>query len=339
MSGTVKAGVGTTVRVAASPSSTAYLAKVLSIGGPNLSAESVEVTTLDSTGGFKEYVPGIREGGDVNLELYWSAGNAPQDLLQAAVDTDTPLWFYIEWPTSPLEGAAFYANVASYGAATAANEGVKATVGLKISGAVTWGVADFTTLAFSGAATKSGHQVDTGLWQDDAGLWLYSPGVEYGTRVYTGLGFNGVTVARGATIASAKIVVAGTQDYGLNNYPSTPWKAMLAVEDTDSATVFSNSHRPQAQLASGVWATQVSMGSHIPNYTASPAIGPVALEYDVTALVQHIVNRSGWASGNRINFVGHQSAGGIAPTDENIFTLDTTTSPAPIPRLVIYTTV
>ena len=41
-----------------------------SIGGLELSAETIDSTTLDSEGGFRTFVAGFKDGGEVPLEGY-----------------------------------------------------------------------------------------------------------------------------------------------------------------------------------------------------------------------------------------------------------------------------
>jgi len=39
-----------------------------SIGGLELSADTIDVTTLDSTGGYREFIAGFKDAGEVALE-------------------------------------------------------------------------------------------------------------------------------------------------------------------------------------------------------------------------------------------------------------------------------
>lgn len=137
---TVKAGVGTQFQLGnmASPQVYAACAKIISISGPNISAEQVEVTTLDSTGGYKEFIPGLRDGGECQLELYWIKSNTQQVSLRNRVNDDNAYRYRIVWPDSPQTKVTFDGVVTAFSMSTAANEGIKASITIKISGQVTW---------------------------------------------------------------------------------------------------------------------------------------------------------------------------------------------------------
>lgn len=64
------AGVGTLFqRETTTPGTYATIAEINSISGPSLSRETIDVTSLDSTGGYREYITGFRDGGEVQLEM------------------------------------------------------------------------------------------------------------------------------------------------------------------------------------------------------------------------------------------------------------------------------
>ena len=67
-------GVGTQFKRGNGASSEVFtaVAEVVSIGGPSLSAEFIDVTNLDSTGGYREYIRGFRDGGQVTLNMNWN---------------------------------------------------------------------------------------------------------------------------------------------------------------------------------------------------------------------------------------------------------------------------
>ena len=52
-----------------SGSSWADIAEVNSISGPTMSRETIDVTSLDSTGGYREFIGGFRDGGTVSLAM------------------------------------------------------------------------------------------------------------------------------------------------------------------------------------------------------------------------------------------------------------------------------
>lgn len=45
------------------------MAEINRISGPSMNRAFIDVTSLDSTGGYKEYIGGFRDGGDVTLNM------------------------------------------------------------------------------------------------------------------------------------------------------------------------------------------------------------------------------------------------------------------------------
>lgn len=69
---------GTTFAITPSGGQKVTVAKLTSIGEINQSIEEIDVTTLDSTGGYKEFIPGYRDAGEVQLDGFFCPGNASQ---------------------------------------------------------------------------------------------------------------------------------------------------------------------------------------------------------------------------------------------------------------------
>lgn len=44
------------------------IANLTGISGPNLSADTIDVTTHDSADGFREFIGGLKDGGEISLE-------------------------------------------------------------------------------------------------------------------------------------------------------------------------------------------------------------------------------------------------------------------------------
>ena len=61
-------GVGTSFR-RWNGSSWENIAEINSITGPNKSRDTIDVTSLDSTGGYREFIGGFRDGGSVTLPM------------------------------------------------------------------------------------------------------------------------------------------------------------------------------------------------------------------------------------------------------------------------------
>ncbi len=53
----------------AAASITTKVAEVVSISGPDLEGDDIEVTHMDSSDGYMEFLPGLVDGGEVSIEL------------------------------------------------------------------------------------------------------------------------------------------------------------------------------------------------------------------------------------------------------------------------------
>lgn len=111
---------------------------------------------------------------------------------------------------------------------------------------------------------------------------------------HLGLRYTGVDIPQGATIISATLVL---KSFALGGGTGTNWGNIYG-DNVDDAAAWSNSSRPD-QIAKTT--------ASIPlNYST---VDDAILNQDVSAIVQEIVNRPGWTSGNAIRFGGDAVAG------------------------------
>ena len=133
------AGIGTTFQSGdgASPEIFTTVAEVLSFSGPELSAEEIDVTNLDSSGGFKETIAGLRDAGAVTLELNWHK-HASQVSIRDKLAAGTSDNYRITWSDSPSTIADFAGVVTAFSMTTDPNAQITASVTVQITGQVTW---------------------------------------------------------------------------------------------------------------------------------------------------------------------------------------------------------
>lgn len=76
------------------------VAGLTSIGGLELSADSIDVTTLDSEGGYREFIAGLKDAGEVSLEGYLNpkTGKGQKELYDLFESGDVED-FIIEFPS------------------------------------------------------------------------------------------------------------------------------------------------------------------------------------------------------------------------------------------------
>lgn len=113
------------------------IANVTNIGGPNLEVDTIETTSHDSTGGWEEFIAGIKRGGEVELEINYDPSNATHEQLLDDLDGRALHNFQLIWPTTPSITWTFAALVQAVGPEAQFDDKLNCTATLKISGAVT----------------------------------------------------------------------------------------------------------------------------------------------------------------------------------------------------------
>lgn len=74
-------GVGTIIQKWAIGSSAwTAIAEVTNISGPGMTRDLIEVTSLDSTGGYREFIAGFRDGGNVVLSMNYTRASLDEFL-------------------------------------------------------------------------------------------------------------------------------------------------------------------------------------------------------------------------------------------------------------------
>ena len=54
------------------------VAEILDISGPNMSMESIDVSSQDGSNGWRDFVPGWRDGGEVSISANWLPAHETQ---------------------------------------------------------------------------------------------------------------------------------------------------------------------------------------------------------------------------------------------------------------------
>ena len=90
------------------------VAELTNISGPSISADTIDVTTHDSADGFREYVGGLRDGGEISIEgnlVDATESNILISLLEAGTVTEDAT---IDLPTSTAMTFTFDCIVTAY---------------------------------------------------------------------------------------------------------------------------------------------------------------------------------------------------------------------------------
>jgi hypothetical protein len=113
---------------------------------------------------------------------------------------------------------------------------------------------------------------------------------------YIGLRFNNLNIPQGAFISNAYI------QFTVDETDNSPGTVVFQVEAVDNSTTFTST---AFDISSRTVVNDSVLWSNIPAWTNAGDAGADQQSPDLARLVQHIVNRGGWASGNSLNFIIH----------------------------------
>lgn len=125
-------GIGTVLNRAGSP-----VAKINSISGPSMSRDTIDTTTLGSTGGFREFITGLRDGGSLTFGMNFSKDGFQQ--MQTDFESDDAVAYTIQLPDTDQTEIGFSGLVTDFPASIPMNDKVTVDVTIKITGQITVG--------------------------------------------------------------------------------------------------------------------------------------------------------------------------------------------------------
>jgi len=111
------------------------IAEVNNISLPNMSRATYDVTSLDSTGGYKEFIAGFRDSGEVRIEMNFTL--AGYNKLKDDFQTETKIDYQIILPDAGATTLGFSALCTAVGGTVPTDGKVTCSATFKISGPVT----------------------------------------------------------------------------------------------------------------------------------------------------------------------------------------------------------
>lgn len=111
------------------------VAEINSITGPGKTRETIDVTDLDSTGGYREFIGAFRDGGEVTLSMNFTLDT--YDDLNVDFESDSLRTYQIVLPDSGNTTFEFEGLVTSLGLAIPMDDKITSDVTLKVSGQIT----------------------------------------------------------------------------------------------------------------------------------------------------------------------------------------------------------
>jgi predicted secreted protein len=128
------AGVGTVFRRWGG-SAWANIGEINSITGPGMTRDTIDVTSLDSTGGYREFIAGFRNAGTITLAMNFT--RATYDLMKADFESDALVNYEIVLPDEDVTSLEFEGLVTELPLSIPADDKVTADVTIQVSGQVT----------------------------------------------------------------------------------------------------------------------------------------------------------------------------------------------------------
>jgi hypothetical protein len=134
-------GQGIQLRVganAAAVTATVLLGGLTNIPPPPFTRSFLEVTAHDSPANTREYIADLPDPGEMSVELFWTPGNATDDVITALMaETDTRL-YQITWPqVAPDRIWSFRAFLTSFEPSGEVSGALTASMTLRVTGTIT----------------------------------------------------------------------------------------------------------------------------------------------------------------------------------------------------------
>lgn len=113
---------------------TTSIGALKSIGGIALSADTIDVTTLDNEDGYKEFIGGMKDGGEISLEGFFDYDDAGQKALYTAFESGSVEEATIEFPAEMKCNWQFNGVVTAYETSADLSDAVTFSCTVKVSG-------------------------------------------------------------------------------------------------------------------------------------------------------------------------------------------------------------
>lgn len=106
-----------------------------SIGGLELSSDTIDVTTLDSDGGYREFINGFKDAGEITVEGFFLGANDPgQQALYTLFESGASEEFEIVFPAETGASWEFTGIVTGYSTSADLEDPLAFSGTIKVSG-------------------------------------------------------------------------------------------------------------------------------------------------------------------------------------------------------------
>jgi len=145
--------LGTTIK-----KGTTLIGGLTEINGIEKTADTIDITTLDSTGGYREFISSFKDGGEVSISGFFVPGNVGQAALETAFESGDSDTFTIVFPAVMGATWTFTGVVTKVMTSATIEDPISFEATIKVSGKPNLGVTASTglsALALSGDGTLS----------------------------------------------------------------------------------------------------------------------------------------------------------------------------------------
>lgn len=111
------------------------IARVKSITGPSKTRNFIDVTSLDSIGGYREFIAGFRDAGQLTLNMLFTRDG--YELMNNDFESDTPQDYQIILPDTDHTSLSFQGLVTELPLTIPTDDAVTCDITIKITGPVT----------------------------------------------------------------------------------------------------------------------------------------------------------------------------------------------------------
>lgn len=105
-----------------------------SITGVEASSDTTEVTDMGNTTGYREYLGGFKDGGEVSAEGYLDGEDEGQDAMYAAFEDQEVHKFAINFPAAIGKSWTFDGVVTKFSTSASTDDAIKFSGAIKVSG-------------------------------------------------------------------------------------------------------------------------------------------------------------------------------------------------------------
>lgn len=110
------------------------IAEITAINGPGMTRDIIDVTSLSSVGGYREFIASFRNGGTVSLNMNFT--RATYDKMKADFESDLQQFYRFLLPDISSTACSFYGCVTELPLSIPADDKITSDITIQISGEV-----------------------------------------------------------------------------------------------------------------------------------------------------------------------------------------------------------